>query len=434
MESSASKILKDILIYVCIFFLLLYPFNATIVGIIYKPLAILKFTIIISVFLLYILLLKPKDKISRNMLLIIIGLIIFFCFILIKNWDIKKESYLKPILYISYALLIPLYSLKEELFNKTLKVIKLFGFEHIFFTYFGAIFKTQYIAHILPILDSISVYYKPSDEFLRRNINMGITTHYSSNGMYLSIITILFFSEYIANKNKKSLIMSIISLGALFITGKRGHTIFTIIACILEFLLIKKENFLKKNIKLIAGISALLIVFYFASAFIPALSNAFNRINESSSEGDILSGRDIMYDLAISIWKSDKLFGKGWGYYKYAYDQKGMESIFGFPLLDSHDIYLQLLSEVGLFGFAFFMYIFSFGLIQAAKNSKINNLNVNEKTAIDFSFTYLLFFLLYGISGNPLYDAQCYSIYFMLYGITLYFWKNKKNINNNISK
>ena len=61
MESSASKILKDILIYVCI-----YPFNATIVGIIYKPLAILKFTIIISVFLLYILLLKPKDKISRK--------------------------------------------------------------------------------------------------------------------------------------------------------------------------------------------------------------------------------------------------------------------------------------------------------------------------------------------------------------------------------
>lgn len=36
-----------------------------------------------------------------------------------------------------------------------------------------------------------------------------------------------------------------------------------------------------------------------------------------------------------------------------------------------------------------------------------------------FSFTFQLFFLLYCFSGNPLYDIQCYAVYFICLGVTL---------------
>ena len=36
-----------------------------------------------------------------------------------------------------------------------------------------------------------------------------------------------------------------------------------------------------------------------------------------------------------------------------------------------------------------------------------------------FAYAYQLMFLIYGLSGNPLYDIQCYSIYFIVIGIVL---------------
>ena len=171
--------------------------------------------------------------------------------------------------------------------------------------------------------------------------------------------------------------------------------------------------------------------------FIPQILNVVTRIEDGIREGNLLNGRQDFYDLTISMWNDHRILGNGWGAFSYNFQRYLYDENYGVEYLDAHNVYLQLLAECGIIGFLFFLgimiyiYIFTFNLI---KNKKYN---LNDAT-LNFSIGYQTFFLLYCFTGNPLYDMQCYCIYFICIGITIKKYmelrrneeKNERKINN----
>ena len=82
-------------------------------------------------------------------------------------------------------------------------------------------------------------------------------------------------------------------------------------------------------------------------------------------------------------------------------------------------MYLQLLCETGLVGFIFYFGIMLWTIYTTIKIIAKFKYKVEEEYYMYFSLGYQAFFLLYCFSGNPLYDIQCYALYFLCIGVTI---------------
>ena len=92
---------------------------------------------------------------------------------------------------------------------------------------------------------------------------------------------------------------------------------------------------------------------------------------------------------------------------------------------DVHNIYIQLLAETGLVGFSFYIILFISGLNMAVKLvkeiSRTEVINVQERKLLIFAAYYMFFFVLYGFTGNPLYDEQPFYLLMISYGVLVYY-------------
>ena len=172
---------------------------------------------------------------------------------------------------------------------------------------------------------------------------------------------------------------------------------------------------------LITGIFIAIIAIFIMSTFVPEVKNVFYRFEEGYAEGNLLNGRNELYDLALKIWKNNPIFGSGWGAFSYIYKLNYHWD--NLEYLDVHNVYLQLLCECGVIGLSFFLIIVIFILIKSIKVNKNEKIR-NNSTIL--ALGYQIFFLLYCFSGNPLYDNFCYTFYFMSIGIIMNtYYKNK---------
>lgn len=265
------------------------------------------------------------------------------------------------------------------------------------------------------------------------NCMPGMTSHYSTNGMFLATGFLMAFLFWMISKEKKKRKAFIVFsfLCALLLTGKRAHLLFSVTAVYAVYWIVtmstKGKNYINRFIK-VAGIVliGILIVFFVLPA-IPALSTTLLRIQNSLVEGDIDNGRFLIWDVAFGEFKKSPILGIGW---------KEFATTYGFALLrketayDVHNVYLQLLCETGLFGFTlysvWFITLLQKGIKQVKEVVTDAKATQQEQFAICFALGYQIFFLLYCITGNPLYDKMTYFPYFLSCGITLYFEKNIK--------
>lgn len=421
--------LRIILINICCFFILLYPFNSTIAGKIYPKYYVIYASVIICQIILIAC--GRENKLNRKKIFVFIITLLIVLLEVLSNKYINKT---KMIIYTVYLFLPLTIVMNRDSINAFKKSIKIFMCEHLIFTYLAVFFKTVYANYILPFLDSAQKESLASSHF-KSGFNPGFTTHYSTNGMYMALICIFCWSEFLREKNKKNIILIIISFIALMLTGKKGHAIFTIITCIIMYFIINKNKIPKKVFNLTILIVGGIIVFFVCSSFIPQVTIVVDRFNKTiNSNGDLLTGRNEFYELALDIWRDHSLFGAGWGAFSNYY-QIYLFKRFGVSYLDAHNVYIQLLCETGIIGFLFIVYIMLRLLYKSVKNVKNNENNLHQLMSY-FSIGYQIFFLLYCLSGNPLYDPQCYVIYFMCIGISLILEEKKyeKNRNSNVSQ
>ena len=139
--------------------------------------------------------------------------------------------------------------------------------------------------------------------------------------------------------------------------------------------------------------------------------------------------------MAINSFIKNPILGIGWGSYK----KITLNNVFISKELDTHNIYLQLLCENGIF-IAFIIFIafaVSWFLTQKALNHCIktdNYYNLLWYSPLHFSLMYQSFFLLYGLTGNPFFDGIYLILYFFALSLTCSYLKVESSLSNSILK
>ena len=206
------------------------------------------------------------------------------------------------------------------------------------------------------------------------------------------------------------LLLGLIVLG-IFSTGKRLHAVLALALPFIVYLVSSMQHNMKKFLIvlfciLIAGLS----YEYFVNN-VYMLSDSFligrfaNSYIEMQYGGDIYSGRQELYDMALKVFRENPLLGIGVGRFR---EYTG-------SLTQVHNTYLQVLCEQGIIGFVMFiipiLYCFSYTLTLLKK--------VKDKTTSDylyFSLGLQLVYLLCGLTGNENIGSG-FVFYFIAVGI-----------------
>lgn len=254
----------------------------------------------------------------------------------------------------------------------------------------------------------------------------GLTYHYSVNGMFLAVGMLIAFSVLVWKGKRSNWLPLIFFTVCLLLTGKRAHLIFTVSACFsvyyLETVVRKDGNRARLNFIGTLLIVALLGIILIST--VPAFSTFLLRFQDTMESGDITNGRLGLWRLALTTFFRHPILGIGWKNFA--------------PLIsttystirkyDVHNVFLQLLCEVGLAGsLIYYTWIFA-NLYLSVVNCRLYLRNCQrgrkERLYAAFSMGFQVFFFLYCITGNPLYERIMLLPYFLSCGINLYFQKH----------
>jgi O-antigen ligase len=210
-----------------------------------------------------------------------------------------------------------------------------------------------------------------------------------------------------------------IILFALLLTTKRAHLLFAVLAIIIVYCIVYAS--FRKILQLVPIIAVFIIVFTIISKYIPETMQTLNRfINQS----DITNGRTLLWEIAWNTFKENPIIGIGWGGYPYLLSTKIIAgstygiSYYAVNYMGAHNVYLQLLCETGILGFTFVVFILTTTFIKTFKTAiyvRKNTITVTstERQVLTFSLMIQMFFFLYCVTGNPLYDRMVYIPYFL---------------------
>lgn len=358
-----------------------------------------------------------KFKIRLNIVNVL--WIIFALYITAWNQDIKNGNIL-GFFYIILSIYIILIFQNANVWAIHVKNIStFFVIEHAILGWLFLIFKPLYFQYVVPRF--------PSDKWLKLksysddNVLMGLTTHFSSSGIYCSIGLVVAFCSYLQNpKSKWRLFLTLFMAVSLIFTQKRGPLVFAVGACIVMYFLYKRTNY--KTILRFIGIGILLaLVIIILYNYNDGVKNALSRFIVSEDD-DISSGRMPLYNLAIELFVGSPIFGIGWGGYKYEYEHY---KFLGGDLAQTHahNIYLQVLCEIGLLGFIMIYGLMIYTLIKSMhilKNRNEYHLSEAEQWMMLFSVGMQVLFLLSGLAENVLYYEQTLYPYAFGCAITYY--------------
>ena len=357
-----------------------------------------------------------------------------------------------------------IYSLFLIIFAITIGIVKCYNFEYyLFIGYFGstlfllntklAIYEKLWLfIAILSIFEALGIYFQalfpnsyyslislilPSSvvQSISNRLNEGYYTGFSREVSYSMFFIVLGLAVFTLNvvscgqgKEKvwKKAFVIIFLLGALIISGKRATLAFFLISIIITMYI--RSNDKLKSIKfIILGVFSIAIII----ALFPVWSklSVFSRLVELVdyiSNKDIIgitNGRTKIYENAIDLWSEKKIFGIGWGNFKYLVPESSWYAGY-----DVHNCYLQVLCETGIIGAIPFYLLTLYSIIRFIKCINITrNANEELKNLASLVGFIQIFFLTYSMTEPILYEYSDYILYFIAINITSIILKNEKN-------
>lgn len=256
------------------------------------------------------------------------------------------------------------------------------------------------------------------------NKSGGLVGDYQAAGMMMSISCILFIMDYFNDTNeKKNLVGIVLSISGLFMSGKRMFALIVMFSFVLIYILSEKKN---KRIRFWGAIILLVISISIIYTLIPSVRELFMRFSAlSGSETTMTSGRNVLWEKATDIFNAHRLYGIGFGAFQtYFADHYNISGIQAFL---THNIYYGLLAETGLIGFCLYIFFMIYILLKSVKlwrkTRKIENSNIVYLCT--YSILMQIWFIIYGYTGNGIYDANESFFYFSSIAMIL-------SIDNNI--
>lgn len=356
--------------------------------------------------------------------------LLFFTMNILFNNLINKQNIYDIVVYTSAILFLLMVKSDIDKYKYSFIIIKVLGIFYAISAIFHYLFTDLYLNNILPLFETFE-----QDSILwsfYRGSYSGITTQTAHLAGYsLSAIAVIIFSNWNVKFPKKffSITLLIILFLGLILSAKRAHFIFMIVAMLITlFVSLNYKKSLKKIIKFISGtlvIILLLISLYNVINFsedspIVNFVNEWERTFSDLLKGkDVTSGRVVLYKHALEMFKDKPVFGIGWKEFK----SNSLGLIRNDVESHPHNIYIQLLTELGIIGFSLFMfpvlylYYKSFKLLRLIL--KDNGLFKKWELGLKFSFFSQTFFLLYGMTGNLIIDYNFLLWYFFASSISL---------------
>ena len=406
---------SDIFLYIGIFLVLLYPFNISFKDYIFSnQISIFIYYIVASFFIFisnYKNILFNLKKYYKSILTV--SFLALFV-IIFRNGDILHGHFGMPFFTVFLFVVILLLQGHKNWEKITLNVLLVFIIEHVLGTLICYVFRDFYFNNILPLFSDFTNELLYEFEHYQA---AGITQHYSTNAAYLLVGIIvqcftLKFSKKDIKNNIFRYILFLLTIIALLLTGKRAQVLFGLISIIIVVFINNAKKLKNINIKKYLKIIAVAIVcFIITVIFVPSLFNPVNRTLDGIKNGDLFKSREPLYNLAIEKFKESPIIGNGWGSYKYLYNESNV--IKERDYMDTHNIYLQMLCEIGIVGLLLFIYV-----IGSIINKTIISIKKRKNIYLSIFLAYQIYILFEGIVGNAFYDIPVlvpYSVFLAMY-------------------
>lgn len=197
------------------------------------------------------------------------------------------------------------------------------------------------------------------------------------------------------------IVFALIGAYGVLLTVKRGLLIGAGIAAFVSFIVYKKANKAPIWRICLAAILAIFIIWIiFSNMEVTQVMIARFVDNDNP-----LTYRDVIYGNIFEKFWSSPLFGTG------------TASAFSLLGIGGHNIYLTVLMENGILGFIVFISVLGYSFFSTVQLIlKFGAYEYHQRIPfLLFSVYIQVFFLVYGMSGNPLYDN--YILYFYLFSI-----------------
>lgn len=275
--------------------------------------------------------------------------------------------------------------------------VGLFSTIHVLATilqFFQPIIINEFNKSVLPLTS----YEENKRLFTSFGAYAGITGQTGRNGWYISVALGFWIIQFLTSKKHKflCLAMNILCVIALLLTHKRTFLVIPLII-ILCILLLRGNINLKKALKIIIIGSCVFLLFKILVAHIPELAFTLQRFNGGDVQ-DLTTGRMDLWLESFDIFKHNSLLGVG---------IFNTRNILGGNW--SHNIYIQLLAEIGIIGTLVVVFTMLTSLrLRIKVNKKLDKLEEKQNL---FSIYYQLLFLLYGFTGNPFFEIQVVGFY-----------------------
>ncbi|WP_176239548.1 O-antigen ligase family protein [Mariniplasma anaerobium] len=292
-------------------------------------------------------------------------------------------------------------------------------------TYFSVFFPVSYENFIIPLFSDYS------QEIVRKliyynNEHSGLTSQISFNSFFISFGIGIILSRIITNKrNTLNYFLIIIFIIALFYTGKRSIYIASIVASLI-MIFISISNRKRKNLHPAASsfmiFGAVFIVLFSIILYFSFNNYDYDILNELSSN------RLNLYAEAFNLIQDKIFFGHGL-YSAPIY----LDNVFTVEISQIHNIYIQLLFEMGIF-FSLIIIVLLFTFYYRTLKLLASNANngVNYNIYLYISFYCQSLWLLYGLFGNPLTTYPFLIIYLLSISITQYYYRINRFMKINI--
>ena len=375
-----------------------------------------------AIIMIYSIILKKNVKLSTKQLILASLIILFIANqLLLAPYSMFADSSIKTAINRSVILIIGVFILFQGNWYKTgTKFLFIFSCTHAIFTVASYLLPSFFNGVILPIIPrevSVEIVW-----FMARDVYPGITNQIGRNAFYITIGISILYSQLVMcdwKSNKFKYAIFLLLLLALLLTGKRGHLLANLMTMIFVSAIYAKyrnKGFFRKTIKIFFALA--FVIFGLALIF-PEAAAPFMRFIARQG-GDQTSGRLVLFSSAFDLFKQKPILGWGPGVFSNLFE------------MGNHNVYLQLLSENGLVGFTLFVSMLLFNLSTTLRKLKFNiknNYSLQNNTYLFFSLYVQVFYLIYGMTGNPLNDGFILIIYLIAASIP-YTMKTKEKAEN----
>lgn len=375
-------------------------------------------SIIVNSFLLilplaiFCLFFSSKGKLAMNYG--IIGWLLFLIPVIFHNVDFQNGVYTGTIVWILTVITMLVLSQSDTWFDTFNKAV--LTFTTIFAVGTIAIFA---IPSIYPSIRTLLI--NDVEYIQEAGYKSGLTIHYSTNGIYLAYGVITCFCNILfpRRKSKRNIILFFVLFLALLLTTKRAHFLFSVISILIVYYAFLSDNRRSRPLKVGLVITLSILGFIIVSSFFPVLNEVILRF---FNEKDVSNGRWALYAIATRNIKENFLLGIGWRGFRYEYFNAYGRINFYSPYADAHNVYLQVLCECGIVFFVLYVFLSfksaydTYKLFSSFCEKQGSEDYYSRALAISLSFQ--LFFLMYCLTGNPLYDSLCFIPYMISCAIT----------------